>query len=194
MSRIRLSSLVAFCLLLTAAPAHAQEADYALQPPAVALAGVPTQVAATGPPDTLPGLVLRAGGNRYQASVDGDTATFVDVTLQRGDSRLELLSAGTVVATVDVRVLPGWISIVPALLAIAVALTFKQVIPALFFGMWFGATALVGFGPWGIFRGLLDTYAVYVLGAVSTPSQAQILLFSFMIGGMVGIVEDVGRR
>ncbi len=192
MSRICLSSLAALCFLLTAVPALAQEADYALQPPAVALVGVPTQVAATGPPDALPGLVLRAGGDVYQASVDGDTATFVDVTLQRGDSRLELVSAGTVVATVDVRVLPGWISVVPALLAIAVALTFKQVIPALFFGLWFGATALVGFGPGGIFRGLLDTYAVYVLGAVSTPSQAQILLFSFMIGGMVGIVIKNG--
>ncbi|HJO05169.1 MAG TPA: Na+/H+ antiporter NhaC family protein [Acidobacteriota bacterium] len=192
MLRTWLSLLVVLCVLITAAPALAQEAEYALQPPAVALAGVPMQVAVTGPPEALPSLVLRAGGSRYEASIDGDTASFVDVTLQRGETELELLSAGTVVATTDVRVLPGWISLVPALIAIAVALAFKQVIPALFLGLWFGAAALAGFGPAGIFRGLLDTYAIYVLGAVTTPSQAQILLFSFMIGGMVGVVIKNG--
>jgi len=186
------SALVTFGLLLTSVPALAQDVEYALQPPPVALAGVPAQVAATGPPEALATLALRAGGNLYAPSVDFDTVTFVDVTLQRGDTRLELLSGGTVVATADARVLPGWVSLVPALLAIAVALLFKQVIAALFFGIWFGASALIGFGPSGIFRGLLDTYSVYVLSAITNPGQAQILLFSFMIGGMVGIVIKNG--
>ena len=192
MSRTCSSLLVALGLLVTAAPALAQEAEYALQAPAVTLAGVPTQITASGPTEALATLVLRAGGSRYQASVDGSTATFDGVTLQRGDTRLELLSGATVVASTDARVLPGWFSVVPALLAIGVALASKQVIPALFIGIWFGASALIGFGPLGIFRGLLDTYSVYVLGAVTTPSQAQILLFSFMIGGMVGIVIKNG--
>ncbi len=192
MSRIYLRSLVTVSCLLTAGVASAQEADFGLQPPAVALAGVPTQVAATAPPDALATLVLRAGGRRYAAVVDGETATFVDVTLARGESGLELESNGSVVATAELRVLPGWVSVVPALLAIAVALVSKQVIPALFLGIWFGAAALVGFTPTGVFQGMLDTYAVYVLGAVVTPSQTQILLFSFMIGGTVGIVIKNG--
>ncbi len=192
MSRICLSSLATLSLLLAAAPALAQEAEYDLLPPAVALSGVPTQIAATGPPGMLSSLVLHAGDHGYSAVVDGDTATFNDVTLQRGESRLELLSGGAVVATADVRVLPGWVSVLPAVLAIAVALVSKQVIPALFLGIWFGAAALVGFTPTGVFQGMLDTYAVYVLGAVVTPSQTQILLFSFMIGGTVGIVIKNG--
>ena len=192
LSRICLSPIAILYLFLSVVPALAQEVDYTLQPPAVALAGVPIQVIATGPPEALSTLVLQSAGTRYQASIDGDTANFDEVTLQLGDTRLELFSAEKLVATSGVRVLPGWVSVLPALLAIAVALTFKQVIPALFLGLWFGATALAGFGPSGIFRGLLDTYAVYVLGAVSTPSQTQILLFSFMIGGMVGIVIKNG--
>jgi len=184
----RLRSLAAIFLLLNAAPVLAQEIEFDLQPPAVALAGVPTQVTATGPVESLPGLVLRAGGSRHAAAVDGDTATFADLRLRHGESRLELESGGVVVGTADVRVLPGWVSIIPPLLAIVVTLVFKQVIPALFLGVWFGATALIGFTPAGAFGGLLDTYAVHVLGAVIDPSQAQVLLFSFMIGGMIGIV------
>ena len=124
---------------------------------------------------------LRGGGRRGHGEVCRSQAA-------AGKSRLELESGGVVVGTADVRVLPGWVSIIPPLLAIAVALVSKQVIPALFLGVWFGATALIGFTPAGAFRGLLDTYAVHVFGAVVNPSQAQVLLFSFMIGGMIGIV------
>ncbi len=39
---------------------------------------------------------------------------------------------------------PGFISILPPLVAIAAALVFRQVIPALFLGLWFGAAAVNG--------------------------------------------------
>ncbi len=192
MSRSCQRPLATICLLLIAAPVLAQVNELHLQAPTVALAGVPTRATATGPVESLSGLVLRAGSSRYAAVLDGDTATFVGLTLPRGRARLELESDGMVVDTADVRVLPGWVSIIPPLLAIVVALAFKQVIPALFLGVWFGATALIGFTPAAVFRGLLDTYAVHVLGAVADRSRAQVLLFSFMIGGMLGIVIKNG--
>ncbi len=48
----------------------------------------------------------------------------------------------------------GFISILPPLLAIAAALVFRQVIPALFVGLWFGASAIHGLSLEAIWFGL----------------------------------------
>jgi Na+/H+ antiporter NhaC len=66
------------------------------------------------------------------------------------------------------------------------------VVPALFFGVWVGAVLAIGVTPWGAFKGLLDTMQVYVLGALANGSHAAIILFSLMIGGMVGIISKNG--
>ena len=91
----------------------------------------------------------------------------------------------------DVRAIPGWLSILPPLIAIAIALAFKQVIAALFLGVWIGAwIALGGVFGWGL--GLLQAFAVYVLEALTDEGHAAIILFSLMIGGMVGIISKNG--
>jgi Na+/H+ antiporter NhaC len=66
----------------------------------------------------------------------------------------------------------SWVAIVPPLLTIAVALTIKRVIPALFIGIWVGAWVINDFGLVGIWTG--------------------IVLFSMMVGGMVSIITRNG--
>jgi len=95
-------------------------------------------------------------------------------------------------ASEDLRVLPGWVSLAPPLLAILVALTLRSVIPALLLGIWVGAAALKSFSLPGIFAGLLDSLQVFVVGALADPDHAAIILFSMMIGGMVGIITRNG--
>ncbi len=86
----------------------------------------------------------------------------------------------------------GFVSIMPPLVAIAAALVFRQVIPALFLGLWFGAAAVNGGSPQAIWTGLLDTVQIYVVGALANADHAAIIVFTFMIGGMVGIVSRSG--
>ena len=86
----------------------------------------------------------------------------------------------------------GFISILPPLLAIAAALVFRQVIPALFFGVWFGAAAVNGLTPRGAWTGLLDTVQIYVVNAIADVDHVAIIVFSLMIGGMVGIISRSG--
>jgi len=95
-------------------------------------------------------------------------------------------------ASADLRVLPGWVSILPPLVAIFVALTLRNVIPALLIGVWLGATSLRSFSLDGIFRGLLDGFEIYVVRALADEDHAAIILFSLMIGGMVGIITRNG--
>jgi Na+/H+ antiporter NhaC len=85
-----------------------------------------------------------------------------------------------------------WLSVLPPLLAIVFALTLKRVIPALFMGIWLGAWIINGISADGLWYGLLESFQVYVLNALADPDHAAIILFSLMIGGMVGIISRNG--
>jgi Na+/H+ antiporter NhaC len=86
----------------------------------------------------------------------------------------------------------SWISILPPLLAIVLALTLRQVIPALFMGVWFGAWAINGFTVTGLLNGLLESFQIHILNAVADANHAAVVLFSLMIGGTVGIISRNG--
>jgi Na+/H+ antiporter NhaC len=86
----------------------------------------------------------------------------------------------------------SWVAILPPVLTIAVALAFKRVVPALFLGIWMGAWAINDFGFSGLWVGLLDTFQVFVANALSDPDHTSIVLFSMMVGGMVGIISRNG--
>jgi Na+/H+ antiporter NhaC len=86
----------------------------------------------------------------------------------------------------------SWVSILPPLLAIVMALAFKRVIPALFAGILLGAWLIEGLTLAGLWNGLLASFATYVLNSVSDRDNAAIVLFSLMIGGMVGIISRNG--
>jgi len=84
---------------------------------------------------------------------------------------------------------PGWISILPPLVAIGLAMAFRQVIVALFAGVWLGAYYLSDFNP---VTGLLSAVDTYALGALAHPDHASVVIFTLMLGGMVGVVARSG--
>jgi Na+/H+ antiporter NhaC len=85
-----------------------------------------------------------------------------------------------------------WLSVVPPLLAIAIALIFKQVVPALFTGLVFGVWVTGGLTLQSLFTAPLQTLEVYAVKALNDEGHVSIILFSFMIGGMVGITSRNG--
>ncbi len=91
--------------------------------------------------------------------------------------------------TVHLRIIPGFLSLLPPILAILLALILRQVFISLFAGIWLGATFLWGYNPLlGILR-LLDHY---IVGSLADPNHASIVLFSLTLGGMVGIISHSG--
>lgn len=86
----------------------------------------------------------------------------------------------------------GWVSVLPPLVAIALALILRQVVPALFVGIWIGAWALNGFSPAGLWIGLLETFETHIVDALANRDHAAVILFSMMVGGMVGIISKNG--
>jgi len=85
-----------------------------------------------------------------------------------------------------------WVSILPPVVAILLALTLRQVVPALFAGIWLGAWAIHGFSLDGAWLGLLEAFEKYTLESLANPDHAAIILFTFMIGGTVGVISRNG--
>jgi Na+/H+ antiporter NhaC len=86
----------------------------------------------------------------------------------------------------------SWLSILPALLAILGALAFRQVVVALFLGVWVGAWIASGSVALGWLTGLFATIETYLLAALTDEGHAAIILFTLMIGGVVGIIQKNG--
>ncbi len=82
----------------------------------------------------------------------------------------------------------GWLSVLPPVLAIALALITRQVVVALTLGVWVGATVIAG-NPFTAFLRLGDTY---LTTALADRSHASIILFSTILGGMVGVMSRSG--
>ena len=99
------------------------------------------------------------------------------------------VSLGGVSRQISTRVLPSFFSILPPLLAIILALITRQVIVALFFGIWLGITFIYDFNP---LIGFLHTLDEYIVNALASPDRISILIFSLVLGGMIGVITRSG--
>lgn len=107
---------------------------------------------------------------------------------ESGDAAVSI-SSGGVTASARTRVIPGILSILPPLLAIVLALIIRQVVISLFAGIWLGAVFMFDYDViGGIFR-VLDHFMVK---ALSETSHVQIIVFSMLFGGMVGVISRNG--
>ncbi|MBU0507430.1 Na+/H+ antiporter NhaC family protein [bacterium] len=82
----------------------------------------------------------------------------------------------------------GWISILPPVVAIGLALLLRQVLISLLCGVWLGAALMEG----NALTGLLRTVDTYVVGALADADHVAVVLFSLLLGGMVGIISRSG--
>jgi Na+/H+ antiporter NhaC len=95
-------------------------------------------------------------------------------------------------ATHEVRSWPGWVSIIPPLLAILLALLLREVITSLFIGVITGLLFIKGFTPSGLLNALFRFVDTYLIDVLSQSSHLSIILFSLLIGGMVSLISANG--
>jgi Na+/H+ antiporter NhaC len=97
--------------------------------------------------------------------------------------------------TPRLRRIPMWLSVVPPLIAILLALIFKEVIISLFMGVWVGAFIAGGMRIESMYYLLLSLFDVverYVIKALADSGHLAIIVFSSLIGGMVAIISRNG--
>jgi Na+/H+ antiporter NhaC len=91
--------------------------------------------------------------------------------------------------TFSIYSINGILTILPPLVAILLALLFKDVVVALFIGIFTGALFLNRFDFIGSFFHVVDKY---ILEALIDSDRASIILFTLMLGGMVGVISKSG--
>lgn len=80
-------------------------------------------------------------------------------------------------------------SLLPPLLAVTLALILRDVLLSLFLGVWLGTTMVAGGNAGSGFLRLIDTN---VREALMDSDKISIILFSMMLGGMVGVMSRSG--
>ena len=92
--------------------------------------------------------------------------------------------------------MPLWMSILPPLVAIVMALLIKEVISSLFVGILTGAFLMAYYGgaspASALGGGLLRVVDTYVVGSLFDADHVTIIVFTLIIGGMVRIITANG--
>lgn len=105
-----------------------------------------------------------------------------------GKHFLELESDG-IKTTIALRVIPGFLSLLPPIIAIALAFLMRQVLISLFCGVWLGSIFIFDYNPVLGFMRAIDTF---LIKSLADSDHAAILLFSLTLGGMVGVMSKAG--
>ncbi len=90
--------------------------------------------------------------------------------------------------------IPLWTSIVPPLVAILLALLFKEVVLSLFIGIFSGVWIVSGMplNPYDFLKSFYKTLDTYILQALTEPSHLAVIIFSILIGGLVALISRNG--
>ena len=87
---------------------------------------------------------------------------------------------------------PGWLSVLPTVVAFVLAAALRQVILALFAGVWVGAFLIAGPSASSVWQGMLDAASEHAVGSVADAGHAALVVSTLMLGGMVGVVSRNG--
>ena len=166
-----------------------------IEAPEIILTSVPFEVSITNfEPQQVCAYQLKINDFIFDPTVcNSDELNFEYLLVEKkSDNQLELLLDQKEIATEEINVLRGWISLLPPLVSILVALFFRSVIPALFLGVWIGSFSILGLEIGVLGQSFLEVVSKYVKQALADPDHAAVIIFSLMIGGLVGIISKNG--
>ena len=158
----------------------------------IILKSVPFEITLSGPPDTQGSYVVEDASGRELLSgiVDAGIDETISLAISQREQLPLIITIGQSEFSFGRVFINGWISLAPPLIAITLALLFHEVITALLAGVWLGAFIINGYNPFLALRRSVDSYVVPALG--DTSGKTQIIVFSLMLGGLVGIVSKNG--
>jgi Na+/H+ antiporter NhaC len=196
--------IVLLCLLSACASLlFAQSGDLQIKTPRIALTDIPVTLEITPSMESylqadsggIPYAVSRsdgtilAEGTAHLSAKDHQNIVISGLSFSTSGTQDLQIRFGEQTQQIRLRVIPGFLSILPPVLAIALALLTRQVLVALFFGIWLGAVFVFDYS---IFVGFLRTLDEYIINAVANRDHVFIIIFSLLLGGMVGVVSKAG--
>ncbi|NNG17353.1 MAG: Na+/H+ antiporter NhaC family protein, partial [Gemmatimonadales bacterium] len=188
---VRLGLLAACWSVLSAIPLAAQ--DPSVTAPDAFLTGIPFTLTVELPGGVEPSeVVLRSADGTVLARdtiLPFESATLQNIVLEDKKELPLTVEARGRITEVSKPMLPGWASLVPPLVAIILALVLREVITSLFAGVWLGCMFLAGYNP---LNAVLMTISRYASPELAKPDHTAIVIFSLLLGGMVGVLSRMG--
>ncbi|MEM7354860.1 MAG: Na+/H+ antiporter NhaC family protein, partial [Acidobacteriota bacterium] len=181
----------ALAVLVVGLPAAAQEIK--LETPEVLLKNIPFAVKVSAPASVEPvDVTVLVGGSvvaRETLEPLGEVRVDDLRVTAKDQASVSVQVGGQTVATAEPRLYPGFVTILPPLVAIVLALIFREVVTSLFAGIWVGCLFLTGFDP---IRAIFDAGNRFGRETLTDGDHVAIVLFTLMLGGMVGITTRMG--
>jgi Na+/H+ antiporter NhaC len=176
-----------FCIITINSNLFGQRIEF----PTLALSGISFEIKGENFPDSLHFINLQIINDNYSEDlkfslIQGSFNTTLTI---HNSGEYKLVISGIEKEETTINVIPGILSIIPPLLAIALALIFRQVIISLILGIYSGALFIYGFDPLTAFIRLVDKY---VIEAISDASHTQIIVFTLLFGGVIGLISRSG--
>jgi len=139
-------------------------------------------------------------GNKAQAVINGERRT---LTFEGGKADFQLsfdrnepmsIKVGGFTFVKEISPMPLWLSILPPMLVIILALAFKEVVSSLIVGIFVGAMIATHYAidSSGIFIGFLHSIDIYMVEAMADEGHVSVILFSTLIGGIVALISKNG--
>lgn len=188
------ASLFIFLSSFIGISAFGADLDVAVPKMAFAEISTPVQISIVG--GNVPAYLIQLNnGLPIGDTLFLDTSEVIhEVAVQFFSGKALEFESHTILTETKTGVIPLWMSILPPLFAIFLALVFKEVIFSLVSGIFIGA-AIMGFyaeGFVGIFTGFFRIIDTYVIDALNDSSHLSVIVFSIIIGGIVAIISKNG--
>ncbi|MCH2213994.1 MAG: Na+/H+ antiporter NhaC family protein [Flavobacteriales bacterium] len=170
--------------------------DFEIELPHVIVKGVEAEVKLT----CLDMDKLYFLGNQVEVVVNGDRKK---VSFDKGVATLRVkfdrsepmsIKAGGFTFVKEIDPMPLWLSVIPPLLVIALALLFKEVVSSLITGIFLGAVLVSNYAveQEGVVKGMLTAIDKYIVDAMVDSGHVSVILFSTIIGGIVAVISKNG--
>ncbi len=154
------------------------------------LTGISTEIKISQLPPKAEMLVLKIkSGNFEQQMVLQTKGQSVDTSFVFQSSGTYSVNIRGQKATAKIRVLPGWLSIVPPLVAILLALIIREVLVSLLTGIFIGALFIFNFNPFTAFLRMTDTI---LLNSLVDRDHLTIIVFTLLFGAVIGVIAKNG--
>ncbi|MEO9531235.1 MAG: Na+/H+ antiporter NhaC family protein [Crocinitomicaceae bacterium] len=185
LKKVSLLFLLVFGLNITGLSQESVEISY----PDIVFEGVETKVGISFQNDSFPSIVDYDGQELEVQNEEGELSIY-PILSQKGEGKIK----GYQTSSNETAYIPLWMSILPPLLAIILALVFKEVIFSLVSGIFLGG-AIMGVyaeGFMGIFTGFFKIIDTYIIGALNDSGHLSVIVFSTIIGGIVALISKNG--
>lgn len=157
----------------------------------ISLSNIDIPLKITNLPDSLNKVICNISGDNYKQSFTffvTDNAVDTIITFNNSGN-YKISFVGLTNLNTHIRIIPGILSILPPLVAIILALVLRQVIVSLFLGIFIGAFFIYNYNPLTAILRVADTI---MLNSLIDKNHALIILFTFLMGGVIGIISKNG--